>query len=106
MQQSRTQIGQDVPTTLGWSRRGAEPDSRRNRIQDLEARSLCPDLCRAEFYKDAVLAIFASMLSSTFQPLGWDMKHSFMVHADQAVGKDMNPGFYFAEYSLYHRRGL
>jgi len=97
MQQSRTQIGQDVPTTLVGpggvqNQTLAVTASRTWRLEVFVRTS-----AEREFYKDAVLAIFASMLSSTFQPLGWDMKHSFMVHADQAVGKDMNPGFYFAD---------
>ena len=97
MQQSRTQIGQDVPTTL------VGPGGIQNQTLAITANRtwrlevFVRTSAEREYYRDAVLAIFASMLASTFQPLGWDMKHSFMVHADQLVGKDMNPGFYFAD---------
>jgi len=97
MQQSRTQIGQDVPTTL------AGPGGVQNQTLAIIAKRtwrleiFVRTSAEREFYRDAVLGIFASMLSSTFQPLSWDMNHSFMVHSDQRVGKDMDPGFYFSD---------
>jgi len=97
MQQSRTQIGQDVPTTL------AGPGGIQNQTLAVTAKRtwrmevFVRTSAEREFYRDAVLAIFASMLSSTFQPMGMDMNHTFMVHSDQMSGKDMDPGFYFAD---------
>ena len=106
MQQSRTQIGQDVPTTL------AGPGGIQNQTLAIMATRtwrleiFVRTSAEREFYRDAVLAIFASMLASTFQPLGWDMKHSFMVHSDQRVGSgDMDPGFYFSDI-LYTIEGV
>ena len=105
MQQSHTQIGQSVPATLpgpgGVQNQTLSVTAKRSWRIEVFVRTSA----EREFYRDAVLSIFASMLASTFRPLGWDMSHSFIVHADQMVGKDMDPGFYFADV-LYTIEGM
>ena len=105
MAQTRTQIGQDVPATL------IGPAGVQNQTLAIMAKRtwrieiFTKTAGEREYYRDAILSIFASMLASIFQPLSLDMNHSFMVHSDQRVGKDMDPGFYFSDI-LYTTEGI
>lgn len=96
MQQTRTQIGQDFPSTQLFGTKQSQTlavIARRSWRVEIFTRTVT----ERDFYRDAVLAIFTSMLGSVFQALQLDTSHSFMVHQDQRADKDMDPGFYFAD---------
>lgn len=105
LEQSNTQIGQDVPSVQ------ITPTGAPSQTLAVLARRTwrCEVFCRTagerEYYRDAVLSIFQSILASIFQPLQLDISHSFIVHSDQMVGKDLDPGFYFSDI-LFRTEGI
>lgn len=55
-----------------------------------------------DFYRDAVVAIFRSILASVFQPLGRDITHRYQIANGQVVKEKQleMPGFYYADVML------
>jgi hypothetical protein len=53
-----------------------------------------------EYYRDAVLAIFHSILGTILAAIGENASHRFQVHSSQVTGDGMQPGFYYAEILL------
>ena len=53
-----------------------------------------------EYYRDAVLAIFHSILGTILAAIGENASHRFQVHSSQVTGDGMQPGFYYAEIML------
>jgi hypothetical protein len=53
-----------------------------------------------EYYRDAVLGIFHSILGTILAAIGDNATHRFQVHSSQVTGDGMQPGFYYAEMML------
>lgn len=53
-----------------------------------------------DFYQDAVIAIFNTILSPLFQRIGQDVNHSFQAANGQIVGDQMQPGAFYSEIAL------
>jgi hypothetical protein len=97
LEQSKTQIGQDFPSTQRTPAGTAIQTLAILARRTFRVEIFCRTAGEREFYRDAVLAILQSMLASVFQSLQLDTNHSFIVHSDQMVGGDMDPGFYFSD---------
>lgn len=93
LEQSQTQIGQDVPTTLttpGRQLSNVSVQARRTWHLGILSRTAT----ERDFYRDACLGIFQSLLGSLFLPLGLDMQHSFRAQSSQDASRDTSPGLY------------
>lgn len=53
-----------------------------------------------EYYRDAVLAIFKSLLGPVLEKLGANVSHRFQVSSSQLIERNTEPGFYFSEILL------
>ncbi|MDE3023131.1 MAG: hypothetical protein KGI54_14995 [Pseudomonadota bacterium] len=54
-----------------------------------------------EFYRDAIIAVFNSILGPLLQSIGQDTSHDFSADSGQMVGNDaFNPGFFYADIML------
>lgn len=53
-----------------------------------------------EYYKDAVIAIYNSILGPILNRIGNNSRHRFQSTSSQVVGRANEPGFYFAEILL------
>lgn len=53
-----------------------------------------------EFYRDAVIGIFNTILTPLFQRIGQNTHHSFQAVNGQIVGDQMQPGAFYAEIAL------
>jgi hypothetical protein len=53
-----------------------------------------------EFYRDAVIAIFNTILGTILQAIGENATHRFQASSSQVTQDGMMPGFYFAEILL------
>lgn len=50
-----------------------------------------------EFYRDAIIGIFTSILGPVLQKMGQDTSHDIHVDSGQVTKDTLQPGFYFAE---------
>ena len=93
IEQSQTQIGQDVPSTfLTPGRQLATVTVQAKRTWHLGI--LGRTAGERDFYRDTCISIFQSLLGSLFLPLGLDMSHSFRAQSSQDAAKDTAPGMY------------
>lgn len=93
VEQSQTQIGQDVPITLLTpGRQLATVSVQAKRTWHLGILSLTAG--ERDYYRDTCLAIFQAMLGSVFLPLGLDIHHSFRAQSSQSAFRDFSPGMY------------
>lgn len=53
-----------------------------------------------EFYRDAVIGIFYTIIGPVLNSIGQDSSHDMMVENNQVVSEDRAPGFYYAEIML------
>lgn len=53
-----------------------------------------------DFYRDAVIGIFNTILTPLFQRIGQDVNHTYQASNGQIVGDQMNPGAFYAEIAL------
>lgn len=53
-----------------------------------------------EFYRDALIGIFNTILGPILDSIGQNSTHDFMVENNQVVSEDRAPGFYYAELML------
>lgn len=53
-----------------------------------------------EFYRDAVIGVFNTILGPLLNSIGQDSSHEFMVENNQVVSEDRAPGFYYSEIML------
>lgn len=53
-----------------------------------------------EFYRDATLGIFNSILGPILNAIGENSTHRFQVHSSQVVGSGQQPGFFYSEILL------
>lgn len=53
-----------------------------------------------DFYRDAIIGIFNTILVPLFQQIGQDVNHSFQAANGQVVGDQMQPGAFYSEIAL------
>jgi hypothetical protein len=61
---------------------------------------LAANVKEREYYKDAVIAIYNSILGPVLNKIGNNSRHRFQTSSSQVVGRANEPGFYFAEILL------
>ena len=61
---------------------------------------LCSTVEEREFYRDAVIGVFNSILGPVLESLGQNTSHDFHADSGQVVKDDLQPGFYYSELML------
>ncbi len=94
LEQSQTQIGQDVPSALRLpgNTQLATVSVQVRRMWQLSILALTAG--ERDFYRDSCLGVFQSLLGSVFLPLSQDMRHNFSAHSGQEAGGQFDPGLY------------
>lgn len=97
LQSQDYQIGEDVGNI----------DDSRNRydvatqaLRHFSVAVLATNTKERSYYKDAVIAIFNSILGPVMEKIGNNIRHRFQASSSQIVGRQNEPGFYLAEILL------
>lgn len=61
---------------------------------------MASNVTEREYYKDAVIAIFTSLLGPILEKIGVNISHRFQVSSSQIIDRSAEPGFYFSEILL------
>jgi len=99
IQQSETQIGEDVPTinppNLDWT-----IWSNAKRIWRVSVFSR--DAQERDYYRDMLLSVFRVLKATVFAPIGLNVSHSFQAVSgtDAKEWEGHTPGFYYADLML------
>lgn len=64
------------------------------------ARVFTTNVDERDFYRDAVIGIFYSILAPLLQKIGTNTNHSFQAANGQIVGESMQPGAFYSEIAM------
>jgi hypothetical protein len=96
MQQEEIPIGQGIDTDSTRNFYNVPANVMRRYV----VRVFATTVDEREFLRDAVIAIFSTLLMPLLSRLGQNVSHSFQASNGQMVADQMQPGVFFAEISL------
>jgi hypothetical protein len=96
LQQQDIPIGQDINTD--WQ--SNEFQIATQSVRHFTVFVMAANVMEREYYKDAVIAIFSSILGPVLEKIGNNVNHRFQVSSSQIIDRNTEPGFYFAEILL------
>jgi len=96
LQQQDIPIGQDVDSDWQSNRYQIATQS----VRHFTVFVMASNVTEREYYKDAVIAIFSSLLGPVLEKIGNNVSHRFQVSSSQLVDRTTEPGFYFSEILL------
>jgi hypothetical protein len=96
LQQQDVPIGQDVDSDWQDNQYQIATQS----VRHFTTFVMASTVQEREFYRDAVIAIFSSILGPVLEKIGTNVSHRFQVSSSQLVDRNAEPGFYFAEILL------
>lgn len=96
LQQQDIPIGQNVDSDYRVNKYQLSSQS----IRHFTVFVMAASVREREFYKDAVIGIFNSILGPVLDKIGNNVSHRFQVSSSQLVSRNTEPGYYFSEIML------
>jgi hypothetical protein len=96
LQQQQIPIGQGIPAEIVNGLYNVPAQALRRYV----LRVYTTNVDERDFYRDAIIGIFSSILVPLFQQIGQDVNHSYQAANGQIVGDQMQPGAFYAEIAL------
>lgn len=96
LQQAETQIGENVDGDSTLNQFQVAQQAMRHYTIFIAAASPV----EREYYKHAVIAIYKALLGPILNRIGENVSHRFQATSSQVVGRENEPGFFFAEILL------